>query len=638
MSDVIKHECGLAVVKLLKPLSHYRERYGTVTWGLDKLQLLMIKQRNRGQDGAGVAVVKNCMPMGEPYIVRKRSAEREPVQELFEEIHAAMAGIGGSDDQNFPDEWLKKRFPFLGETYLGHLRYGTHGAYGPQSCHPFVRHNNWTSRNLVLAGNFNLTNSDEIFQRLISYGQRPVGLSDTLTLLEKIGHFLDEENERLYQELLRSTDPPVAQVMADRISKGLRIERILYEAGKHWDGGYTLGGMIGNGDAFVFRDPNGIRPAYWYTDDEVVAVASERAALTTVFDVEPEVIRSVTPGCVLSMRFDGEVKEHRVLDPGVLRQCSFERIYFSRGNDPAIYGQRKKLGRNLARPILDAANWDSEHTVFSFIPNTAETAFLGLVEGAEELVRVRRAEELWSLTQDGRLSREDLDRLTRPVLRVEKAAHKDQKLRTFIAQDQARRDMVSHVYDVTRGVCRPEDTLVVLDDSIVRGTTLRESILTMLSRLHPSRIIVASSAPPIRYPDCYGIDMSELGRFVAFEAAVAIRKERGEERVIREVYDACRAQADNPIGGHLNHVQRIYADISDVDLSAKIAEIITPSHTSWRGEIRLIYQTIEGLRDALPNHRGDWYFTGDYPTPGGYKVLNTAFINYIEKKAGRAYS
>lgn len=638
MSDAIKHECGLAVVKLLKPLRHYRDKYGSATWGLDQLQLLMIKQRNRGQDGAGVAVVKAHMPMGEPYIVRKRSAEQDPVQAVFESIHGEMAGIGGKDEQQIPDEWLKKRFPFLGETYLGHLRYGTHGTYGPQSCHPFVRHNNWASRNLVLAGNFNLTNTDEIFDRLVSYGQRPIGLSDALTLLEKIGHFLDEENERLYQALLKQTPAPSGQEMAKRISEGLRIERILLESAKYWDGGYTLGGMVGNGDAFVFRDPNGIRPAYWYRNDEVVAMASERAALTTVFNVEPEQVKQVTPGCVLSMRHTGEVAEHRVLEAGELKQCTFERIYFSRGNDPAIYEQRKKLGRNLAEPILNAVKWDAERTVFSYIPNTAETAFLGLTEGAEELVRKKRAEELWGLAQAGRLSREDLERLTRPVLRVEKAAHKDQKLRTFIAQDQARRDLVSHVYDITRGVCGPEDTLVVLDDSIVRGTTLRDSILTMLTRLKPKRIIVASSAPPIKYPDCYGIDMSELGRFVAFEAAVSLRRERGEERILREVEEACRAQADAPIGTHKNLVQRIYAGISEEELSVKIGQIITPRDCTWQGEIKIIYQTIAGLRSALPNHRGDWYFTGEYPTPGGYKVLNTAYLNYCEKRSGRAYS
>ncbi len=637
MSDPIKHECGLAVVRLLKPLSHYRAKYGTATWGLDKLQLLMIKQRNRGQDGAGVAVVKFDMPMGEPYIFRKRSAKKDAVGALFEEIHRGIARIVKRRHSNGPDERLKQRFQFIGELYLGHLRYGTYSADGVATCHPYVRHNTAATRSLVLAGNFNLTNADQIFGELIGYGLRPVGVSDTLTVLEKIGHYLDRENDRLLAEIEAESPGLRGEALAREISRRLDLPEVLRRASRAWDGGYVFAGLTGNGDAFVCRDPNGIRPVFYYLDEEIVAVASERAALTTVFDVEPEAVRSIRPGAVLTIRSDGSIGEHQVKEPGELRQCTFERIYFSRGNDKAIYEERKSLGRCLARRTLDAVNFDLERTVFSFIPNTAETAFLGLMEEVERIVRRRHADEIWRLSEAGRLTREDVQRLTNGIPRVEKAAHKDQKVRTFITQDVHRGDLMSHVYDITRGVVSEDDTLVVLDDSIVRGSTLRNSIITMLSRLRPRKIIVLSSAPPIMYPDCYGIDMSELQRFVAFEAAVSLRREADQQALIDDIYESCKAQAGAPLGSHVNHVQRLYDGITLEQLSRKIAEIIRPRIIDWEGELQIIYQTIEGLRLSLPRHTGDWYFTGNYPTPGGYRVLNNAFINYYENRSGRSY-
>lgn len=637
MSDPIQHECGLAVVRLLKPLSHYRAKYGTATWGLDKLQLLMIKQRNRGQDGAGVAVVKFDMPMGEPYLFRKRSAKKDAVGVLFEEIHRDLSKIVKRKHTDRPDDSLKQRFEFIGELYLGHLRYGTFSEDGVATCHPYVRHNTAATRSLVLAGNFNLTNADQIFNELIGYGLRPVGVSDTLTVMEKIGHYLDRENDRLLAEIEAQSPDLRGEDLAREVSRRLDLPEVLRRAGKDWDGGYVFAGLTGNGDAFVCRDPNGIRPVFYYADDEIIAVASERAALTTVFDVEPETIRFIRPGAVLTIRYDGSISEHQVKEPGELRQCTFERIYFSRGNDKAIYGERKSLGRCLAQRTLEAVNFDLAHTVFSFIPNTAETAFLGLMEEVERIIRRRNADEIWRLSQAGRLTREDVLRLTNGIPRVEKAAHKDQKVRTFITQDVHRSDLISHVYDITRGVVDEEDTLVVLDDSIVRGSTLRNSIITMLSRLRPRRIIVLSSCPPIMYPDCYGIDMSELRRFVAFEAAISIRREAGQQTLIDDIYESCKAQAGAALGSHANHVQRLYDGIGLEQLSAKIAEIIRPRTIEWGGELQIIYQTIEGLRLSLPRHTGDWYFTGNYPTPGGYRVLNNAFINYYENRSGRSY-
>lgn len=637
MSDPIKHECGVALIRLRQPLSYFREKYGTPTWGLDKLQLLMIKQRNRGQDGGGIAGVKTGMPVGAQYICRKRSPSADPSEEIFGEIHEQMAARSDAAEiETLSDRELKSRYEFLCDAYVGHLRYGTHGENSLATCHPYVRHSNWPMRSLVMCGNFNLTNADEIFAKLVSYGLRPVGVSDTLTLMEKIGHFLDVEHRRL-QELVVAEEPALdGPTMTSRIGAMLDIAAVLRRASKDWDGGYVLAGLIGNGDSFVCRDPHGIRPAFYLATDEVVAVASERAALTTVFNVDPDDVRAIQPGHVLSVRADHTWDERPFVEDREIRRCSFERIYFSRGNDASIYQERKALGRNLARVALDATKANIANTVFSFIPNTAEIAFLGLVEEVERIVRTEAAADVCSALDAGTLTADAIKELAMLRVRVEKACHKDQKVRTFITQDGHRGDLVSHVYDITRHSVTPDDTLVVLDDSIVRGTTLRDSIVTMLSRLQPKRIVVLSSAPPICYPDCYGIDMSELGKFVAFEAAIAVRRDRNEQHIIDEVYSACceQATAGKPM---VNHVARIYADITHEALSAKISELLRPKNVDWSGDLQIIYQTIEGLHAALPEHRGDWYFTGEYPTEGGYRVVNTAFINFYEHKSGRSY-
>lgn len=661
MSDFIGHECGLALIRLRQPLSYYREKYGTPTWGLDRLHLLMIKQRNRGQDGAGAACVKLGVPMGNPYLLRKRSNQAgDPGQAVFDDIYREMystgceagcgrgpAALNGNHQRVsqalalLSDDDLKASFDFLGELYLGHLRYSTHGEDDSLSaCHPHVRHSNWASRSLAIAGNFNLTNADELFAKLVAYGLRPVGVADTLTLLEKIGHFLDCENDRILKRLA-DQDPRLAGAeLAAELARRINLISVFENAAKDWDGGYMIAGLVGHGEAFVLRDPSGIRPGFYYENDEVIAMASERSALCTVFNVEPAQVNVVKPGHLLWLRYDGSIVHEQYTQPREEKQCTFERIYFSRGNDPDIYRERKALGRELAASTLAAIDNDIEHTVFSFIPNTAETAFLGLLEEVGRSARRQRADELWQLYEAGRLTRADVDRLMlNGVPRVEKAAHKDQKMRTFIMQERLRADLVSHVYDITRHCLNPGDTLVVLDDSIVRGTTLRESIVTMLCRLNPARIIILSSAPPIKYPDCYGIDMSELGRFVAFQAAVKVVRDRGQHALIDEVYAQCKAQAatqraDRP---QQNLVKRIYDEVSEGDLARAVSELVRPTDVGWAGRLDVIYQSIENLRRAIPKHTGDWYFTGDYPTPGGYRVVNRAFINYYENRCGRSY-
>jgi len=638
MSDPIQHECGIALVRLRQPLSYYREKYGTSMWGLDRLQLLMIKQRNRGQDGAGIACVKIGMPMGYPYLIRRRSGvPGDSSQIIFDQIHDEMIDIDNPEHDRLTDTQLKEKYDYLGEVYIGHLRYGTHGDDGISACHPHVRQSNWASRALALAGNFNLTNAPDIFQELVGYGLCPIGVSDTLTLLEKIGHFLDRENERWYQSF--KTDRPDLEgaALAEEISRSLNVSKIMRNAARDWDGGYVLVGLIGSGEGFVARDPHGIRPAFYYVDDEVVAAASERAALTTVFNVEPDQVRTLQPGHVLSVSHMGEILEVPFTEPAELTSCSFERIYFSRGNDPDIYDERKALGRELAQRTLEAVDHDLDHAVFSFIPNTAETAFLGLIEELSRQASDRKHDEIWKQHEAGTLSQDSLRQLLNHAPRVEKAAHKDQKIRTFISQTKSRHDLVSHVYDITRQTVAEDDSLVILDDSIVRGTTLRESIITMLSRLQPKRIVIVSSAPPICYPDCYGIDMSELGLFVAFQAAVDITNERGQKDLLEDVYQACVEQADCSAGECKNHVQRIYDQISLDELSTGIAHRVRPKEVDWDGELIIVYQSIEGLRRAIPDHTGDWYFTGNYPTAGGYKVLNTAYINYHDHISGRSY-
>ena len=639
MTDRIKHHCGLALVRLRKPLSYYDEKYGSPTWGMDKLQLLMIKQRNRGQDGAGIAVVKFDVKMGDPYMMRKRSSEPDATGVIFDEIHDGLHRLLARETRRSTDAVLKQKFDFLGELYLGHLRYGTFGQEGVSACHPYVRQSNWKSRYLALAGNFNLTNSDVILAKLAKYGLHTVGVSDTLTVLEKIGHFLDEENERIRRELEISQPELTGSELAEQIGSQVNLATVLKNAAKEWDGGYTFVGLLGNGDSFVCRDPHGIRPAFYYDNDEVLAMASERAALTTTFNVDPDQIQSVKPGHTLIIRQNGDTRQEIFREPETKQSCTFERIYFSRGNDIDIYNERKTLGKNLARPALDAVNWELNQSVFSFIPNTAETAFLGLVEGIEELTHQKQADAIWKAHEQGTLTTDTILDMLRQKPRIEKAAHKDQKVRTFIAQDGLRGDMVSHVYDITRGCVNPDDSLIVLDDSIVRGTTLRDSIITMLSRLNPKRIVILSSAPPIKYPDCYGIDMSELSRFIAFQAAIAVHKENGQQDLIREVYEQCLLQRDRDdnLNQYENFVSRIYDDITDETLSQKIAQLVCPKNIPWQGELKIVYQSIEGLHAAIPDHTGDWYFTGNYPTPGGYRVLNTAFINFYEHRTGRSY-
>ena len=638
MSDTLHHECGLALVRLRKPLDHYRRVHGDVAWGLRRLYLLMEKQHNRGQDGAGIATVKFDMPAGASFMERARSAKRNPVERLFDEALGPLAELSDVEHDALDEREIKRRVPFLGELHLGHLRYGTFGGQTQEACHPFVRRSNVASRSLALAGNFNMTNAPELFERLVQYGLHPVGESDTQVVLERLGYSLDREHDRLREAMGPDSFAQLdGRALADAVAADLSIVRILRKASADWDGGYTLAGLLGNGDCFVCRDPAGIRPCFVHIDDEVVAVASERPALVTVFDVPPSRVQELEPGHALIVRRSGAVAFERFADSLPRRHCTFERIYFSRGNDRDIYAERKALGRNLAPRVLEAIGGDIERSVFSFIPNTAEIAYLGLTEEIERIVRQGRAETLWARIAAGTARREDVERLAAVQVRREKAAHKDQRLRTFITHDRKRRDLVSHVYDITPGVVGPEDTLVVVDDSIVRGTTLRESIITMLARLGPRRMVVVSSAPPIAYPDCYGIDMSQLGRFIAFEAAVALLRERREEAVLDEVEARCREQADLPPERMVNHVRAIYDRVSLADLEGKVAQLIRSERMSWSGEIRVIYQSIEGLRSAMPSSTGDWYFTGDYPTLGGLKVLNTAYLKWRARDDSRTY-
>ena len=646
MSDTIKHECGLAIVRLKKPLAYYRETYGSCLWGLKKLYLLMEKQRNRGQDGAGIGVLKQGMPYGAAYYQRHREAGASCLDRLWKHVHGELARVQKEHHLDPADDaGLLRHFPFLGQVYLGHLRYGTYGGMTPDACHPFVRASNWPTRYLSVAGNFNMTNHDEIFDRLVDLGQHPIGDADTATVMEKIGHFLDVANEAQLRKL--ASQGLAGKPLADRLADEIDVPRVLTKAAKTWDGGYFMAGVIGHGAAFALRDPNGIRPGFWYEDEDVVALASERAALATCFDLQPGQVKEVTPGSaiVIGHRADAQgvwAKEIEILPRAEQRHCTFERLYFSRGNDADIYRERKALGAELVPAALAAIENDLAHTVFSYIPNTAESAFLGLMEGLEGWLAGWKEREILRLQEAGDLTPLAL----REILAVrpwqEKAVLKDAKLRTFIAGDDDRGELVAHAYDITRGILRPgEDSLVVIDDSIVRGTTLRQSILRMLSRLNPQKIVVLSSAPQIRYPDCYGIDMSELGRFVAFEAAVTLLKARGKASILTEVYEACRGEEAKAAAGvapvPVNHVKRIYAPFSDDEISAEISRLVTPKDIPWKGSIKVVYQTVAGLRVAIPGSTGDWYFTGDYPTPGGFRVVNRAFINYMEKRAGRAY-
>ena len=633
MSDAIKHECGIALLRLKKPLQYYSEKYGTPFYGLNKMYLLMEKEHNRGQDGAGLANIKLFPQPGKKYISRIRSNDSQPIKDLFSKVMGRFVELEKHDPEKLKDtQFLKDNYAFTGELFLGHLRYGTFGGNSIENCHPFLRQNNWMTKNVVVAGNFNLTNVDELFGLLVELGQHPKEKADTVTVMEKIGHFLDEENQLLFDQYktLGYNNQQISELIAQHID----VQRVLTRASREFDGGYAMCGLFGHGDAFVLRDPNGIRPAYWYEDDEVCVVASERPPIQTAFNVPVEKINELEPGHAYVIKRDGKSAVKKVREPQEKLSCTFERIYFSRGNDQDIYQERQNLGRNVVPAILKAINFDLDNTVFSFIPNTAETAFYGMIKALEDNLNDRKIEQLSQLGANW--TKEKVETIIRQRARIEKIAIKDAKLRTFITQDSARDEMVAHVYDVTHGtVKRGVDTLVVIDDSIVRGTTLKKSIIKMLDRLGPKKIMIVSSAPQIRYPDCYGIDMAILGNFIAFQAAVILLEKRGMRNVLDVVYKKCKDQEHAPKEHVKNYVKEVYEPFTAEDISAQIAELVTPSDISAKVEV--IYQTIEGLHDACPNDHGDWYFTGNYPTPGGNMVVNKAFINYMEGNNKRAY-
>ena len=631
MSDALKHECGVAMLRLLKPLEFYKEKYGTSFYALKKMYLLMEKQRNRGQDGAGMANVKLDTPAGKRYISRKRSTTTNPIQDLFAQINQRFINLEESDPSKLEDtNWLKHNMPFTGELFLGHLRYGTYGGNSIEQCHPFLRQNNWKTRNLALAGNFNMTNVDELFGHLTDLGQHPKEKSDTITIIEKIGHFLDEENVSIYQKY-RGDFSKIE--ISKKIEEEINIQKILSNASKHWDGGYVMCGLLGHGDAFALRDPSGIRPAYYYCDDEIVVVASERPVIQTAFNINKKEIKEIDRGNALIIKKNGRVSLKQVLKPLPRKACSFERIYFSRGNDQDIYNERLNLGRQIFKKVLDAIDKDMKNTVFSYIPNTAEVSYFGMMQEASNYLNKVKSEKIKSLGNDPSI--EEINKIMDISPRVEKIAIKDAKLRTFITSDVNRDDLVAHVYDITYGKVSSSDNLVMIDDSIVRGTTLKQSIIRILDRLGPKKIVVVSSAPQIRYPDCYGIDMAILGDFVAFQAAIELLKDNKMQSVIEDVYTKCKSQIKLPKEEMQNYVKEIYSPFTAKQISSKISSILTPKDVN--SEVEIIYQSIEDLHVSCPNHKGDWYFTGDYPTPGGNKVVTKAFINFIEGNKARAY-
>ena len=631
MSDALKHECGVAMLRLLKPLEFYKEKYGTSFYGLKKMYLLMEKQRNRGQDGAGMANIKLDTPPGKRYISRKRSTTENPIQDLFAQINKRFIDLEESNPKKLDEiNWLKNNMPFTGELFLGHLRYGTYGGNSIEQCHPFLRQNNWKTRNLALAGNFNMTNVDELFGQLTDLGQHPKEKSDTVTIIEKIGHFLDEENINIYQKYKETLSK---KEISKKIEQEIDIQNILSNSSKHWDGGYVMCGLFGHGDAFALRDPNGIRPAYYYYDDEVVVVASERPVIQTAFNVLQDKVKEIDRGHALIVKKDGKVSIKEVLKPLPRKACSFERIYFSRGNDKDIYNERLNLGRQIFNKVLSAIDKDLKNTVFSYIPNTAEVSYFGMVQEASNYLNAVKSEKLKLLGPNPKI--DEINKIMDISPRAEKIAIKDAKLRTFITSDVNRDDLVAHVYDITYGKVSSSDNLVMIDDSIVRGTTLKHSIIRILDRLGPKKIVVVSSAPQIRYPDCYGIDMAILGDFIAFQAAISLLKEKKMEGVIDSVYKKCKAQIDLPKEEMKNYVKEIYSPFSPEQISSKISEILTPKEVN--AEVEIIYQSIEDLHISCPNHTGDWYFTGDYPTPGGNKVVTKAFINFVEGNKSRAY-
>jgi amidophosphoribosyltransferase len=631
MSDALKHECGVAMLRLRKPLEFYKEKYGTSFYALKKMYLLMEKQRNRGQDGAGLANVKLDTPAGKRYISRKRSTTNNPIEELFTQINKKFIDLEENDPKKLEDiSWLKTNMPFTGELFLGHLRYGTYGGNSVEQCHPFLRQNNWKTRNLALAGNFNMTNVDELFGHLTDLGQHPKEKSDTITIIEKIGHFLDEENVNIYQKYKGDF---TKKEISKKIEEELDIQKILQNSSKYWDGGYVMCGLFGHGDAFALRDPSAIRPAYYYSDDEIIVVASERPVIQTTFNIHINKIKEIKRGHALIIKNDGTFSEKEVIKPLERKACSFERIYFSRGNDKDIYNERIELGRQVFPKVLEAVDKDIKNTVFSYIPNTAEVSYYGMMKAADSYLNQVKTEKIQRLGSNP--SSEEINEIMQISARAEKIAIKDAKLRTFITSDINRDDLVAHVYDITYGKVSSDDNLVIIDDSIVRGTTLKQSILRILDRLGPKKIIVVSSAPQIRYPDCYGIDMAILGDFVAFQAAIELLKDNNKQAVIEDVYKKCKAQISLTKEEMKNYVKEIYAPFSAEEISSKISQILKPKDT--KAEVEIIYQSIGDLHIACPNHNGDWYFTGNYPTPGGNKVVTKAFINYVEGNKKRAY-
>ncbi len=632
MSDALQHECGIALVRLLKPLEFYKEKYGTAFYGIQKMYLLMEKQHNRGQDGAGFASIKLDMEPGERYISRVRSNHAQPIQDVFAQINDRINEEMASHPEYADDVALQKEnIPYIGELFLGHVRYGTFGKNSIESVHPFLRQNNWMHRNLILAGNFNMTNVKELFQSLVELGQHPKEMADTVTVMEKIGHFLDDAVTDLYQDC--KNDGLTKREASAVIAEKLDVAKILTRASKNLDGGYAMAGLLGHGDSFVFRDPAGIRPAYFYQDDEIVVVASERPVIQTVFNVPFEKVQEIEPGNALIIKKNGTVSMQEILPPTVKKACSFERIYFSRGSDAEIYQERKTLGKLILPAVLKSIDEDTDNTVFSYIPNTAETSFYGLVEAAQDFLNQRKNNYI--LENRNTLTKDSLQELLSVKIRTEKVAIKDAKLRTFITEDSSRDDLVAHVYDVTYGVIKPTDNLVIIDDSIVRGTTLKMSIIKMMDRLNPKRIVIVSSAPQIRYPDCYGIDMAKLEGLVAFKAALELLKERNLYHIVDEVYLKCKAQENYKDHDVINYVTAIYEPFQPQEVSDKIAEML--SSPEINAEVKIIFQTVEDLHIACPKNLGDWYFTGDYPTPGGNRVVNRAFMNFYEGKDVRAY-
>ncbi|ASV30329.1 amidophosphoribosyltransferase [Maribacter cobaltidurans] len=632
MSDAIKHECGISVIRLLKPLEYYKEKYGSAFYGVNKMYLMMEKQHNRGQDGAGFASIKLDVDAGQRYMSRVRSCQQQPIQDIFAQINERINNELKEHPEYENDVALqKKNIPYIGELLLGHVRYGTFGKNSIESVHPFLRQNNWMHRNLIVAGNFNLTNVHELFDNLVQLGQHPKEMADTVTVMEKIGHFLDDAVAKLYKQIKKEgySKQEASPIIAER----LKVSKILRRAAKNFDGGFSMAGLLGHGDAFVLRDPAGIRPAYYYKDDEIVVVASERPAIQTVFNVPFEEVQELEPGNAIIIKKNGTTKIKEILEPRERKACSFERIYFSRGSDKEIYQERKMLGKLVFPQILNAIDHDIKNTVFSYIPNTAETSFFGMVKEAQNYLNKKKEEQILSI--GAKITREELHEILEVRPRIEKVAIKDAKLRTFITQDDSRDDLVAHVYDISYGSVKEGDNLVIIDDSIVRGTTLKKSILRILDRLNPKKIIVVSSAPQIRYPDCYGIDMAKLEDFIAFRAALALHKENDSMHIIQEVYEKCINQVKSKDIDIVNYVKEIYAPFSAKTISHKIGQLLSPADI--RAEVQIIYQSISSLHEACPKNLGDWYFTGNYPTPGGNRVVNRAFINFYEGKNERAY-